>query len=81
METTQQVEKASSSGTSARSVPAHEWRRHWLTAQEFARMMGRPPATVYSWIGDGTLAEFGIPTMQFRLGRRHSGRVFIQNIY
>lgn len=67
--------------SSARSIPSHNWRAHWLTVQEFSRMMGRRPQTVYSWIENGTLAEFGIPMCQFRQGRRHSGRVFIQNIY
>ena len=64
-----------------RSVTAYNWRAHWLTVGEFSRMMGRRPSTVYDWVGDGTLAEFGIPVWQFRQGRRHSGRVFILNIY
>ena len=67
--------------SSARSVPTHNWRAHWLTAQEFSRMMGRHPQTVYWWLKHGTLAEFGIPVCQFRGGKLHSGRVFIQNIY
>ena len=67
--------------SSARLVPSCNWRAHWLTVQEFSRMMGRRPQTVYSWIGDGTLADFGIPMCQFRHGKRHSGRVFIQNIF
>lgn len=62
-------------------VPLHNWRAHWLTVSEFARMMGRDPQTVYKWIRQGTLAEFGIPCCRFRAGRLHSGRVFIQNIY
>lgn len=66
--------------SSARSVPVHNWRAHWLTVQEFSRMMGREPDTVYKWIRNDTLAEFGIPTMRFRHGRLHSGRVFIQNV-
>lgn len=65
----------------ARLVPSHNWRAHWLTVTEFSRMMGRRPQTVYSWIGDGTLAEFGVPVCQFRGGRLHSGRTFILNIY
>jgi hypothetical protein len=67
--------------SSAARLPVHNWRAHWLTAQEFARMMGRPQPTVYRWLRNGTLAEFGIPVCQFRQGRLHSGRVFIQNIY
>lgn len=67
--------------SSARSVPAHNWRAHWLTAQEFARMMGREPQTIYKWLRNGTLAEFGVPVYQSRFGRLHSGRIFIQNIY
>ena len=67
--------------TFARSVPSHNWRAHWLTATEFARVMGREPQTVYKWLRNGTLAEFGVPVMHFRGGRLHSGRVFIQNIY
>ena len=62
-------------------VPAYNWRAHWLTATEFARMMGREPQTVYKWLRNGTLAEFGVPVIHFRNGRRHSGRTFIQNIY
>ena len=67
--------------SSSRSVPVCNWRAHWLTAQEFARVMGRRPQTVYAWLRDGTLAEFGIPTYQLRCGRPHSGRIFIQNIF
>jgi hypothetical protein len=72
--------KTSEQGSSAR-LPTHNWRAHWLTVQEFAHMMGRPQPTVYKWLRNGTLAEFGIPVMQFRGSRSHSGRVFIQNIY
>jgi len=67
--------------TSARSLPAHNWHAHWLTVQEFSRVMGRDPQTVYWWLHNGTLAEFGIPVWQTRCGRLHSGRTFIQNIY
>ena len=67
--------------SSARGIPVHNWRAHWLTVQEFSRMMGRSPSTVYDWVGDGTLAEFGIPVWQTRHGRLHSGRTFILNIY
>jgi hypothetical protein len=63
------------------TVPVHNWRAHWLTAQEFARMMGREPQTVYKWLRNGTLAEFGVPVMHFRQGKQHSGRTFILNIY
>lgn len=66
--------------SSARSVPSCAWRAHWLTVNEFAHMMGRHPQTVYSWINNNTLAEFGFPVCQFRRGGLHSGRVFIQNI-
>jgi len=65
---------------SASRLPVHNWRAHWLTVQEFSRMMGRPPDTVYKWLRTGTLAEFGVPVMQFRSGRLHSGRTFIRNI-
>jgi len=67
--------------SSDRLVPTYNWRAHWLTAQEFARMMGRDPQTIYKWLRIGTLAEFGIPVCQFRHGRLHSGRTFIQNIF
>ena len=66
--------------SSSRGVPTHNWRAHWLTVGEFSRMMGRDPQTVYTWMRNGTLAEFGIPVCQFRCGRLHSGRAFIQNI-
>lgn len=75
------IEESLDHASSARGVPAHNWRSHWLTAVEFARMMGRQPRTVYDWVENGTLAEFGIPICQFRHGKSHSGRVFIQNIY
>ncbi len=75
------VGESSSRASSVRGVPEHNWRAHWLTAVEFARMMGRQPRTVYDWVENGTLAEFGIPICQFRRGKTHSGRVFIQNIY
>jgi len=71
---------SSPSSPSSPSVPSYNWRTHWLTVIEFSRMMGRRPSTVYEWIGDGTLAEFGIPVCQFRHGRLHSGRTFIQNV-
>lgn len=75
------VEDDGDHASSARTVPVHNWRAHWLTVSEFSRMMGRRPTTMYKWIGDGTLAEFGVPVMQFRSGRLHSGRTFILNIY
>lgn len=67
--------------TSARSVPGYNWHAHWLTTTEFARMMGRSPWTVQTWLRNGTLAEFGFPVRQFRSGGLHSGRTFIQNIF
>ena len=76
-----QTEATSDHGSSARGVPPYNWRAHWLTVTEFSRMMSRRPQTVYWWVGNGTLAEFGIPVCQFRHGGLHSGRTFIQNIY
>lgn len=67
--------------SSTARLPVHNWRAHWLTATEFARVMGRDPQTVYWWLKHGTLAEFGIPVCQFRHGKTHSGRVFIQNVF
>jgi hypothetical protein len=67
--------------TSARAVPSCPWRAHWLTVSEFSHLMGRPAHTVYTWIERGTLAEFGIPTFQFRGSKLRSGRVFIQNVF
>jgi len=72
-------DRASSPCSSSR-LSVHNWRAHWLTVQEFSRMMGRPPNTVYRWLRTGTLAEFGVPVMQFRGRRLHSGRTFIQNL-
>ena len=71
---------SASSSLSPGLIPTYNWRAHWLTVAEFSRMMGRRPSTVYEWVEDGTLAEFGFPVREFRCGRRHSGRVFIQNI-
>jgi hypothetical protein len=64
-----------------RLVPTYNWRAHWLTVNEFSRMMGRAPDTVHWWLRNGTLAEFGIPVYRVCGRRRHLGRVFIQNIY
>lgn len=75
------LKTAIESSASPIRLPVHNWRAHWLTVTEFSRMLGRPPATVYRWLNDGTLAEFGVPILEFRNGRRHTGRVFIQNIY
>jgi len=77
-ETSPPPDRASSCSSSR--LPVHNWRAHWLTVQEFSRMMGRPPDTVYKWLRTGTLAEFGVPVMQFRSGRLHSGRTLIRNI-
>lgn len=74
------IEPVHEPASSAR-VPVCNWRAHWLTATEFARVMGRDPQTVYWWLRNGTLAEFGIPVCQFRGAKLHSGRTFIQNIY
>lgn len=52
-----------------------EWRNHWLTPAEYARVVGRPLETVYSWIKTGRLAAFSIPHRRDR-----HGRVWIQNI-
>jgi hypothetical protein len=71
----------STDGASTQLIPTHNWRAHWLTAQEFARMMGRRPQTIYTWLRDGTLSEFGIPTFHVRTGGLHSGRAFIRNIF
>lgn len=67
--------------SSARSVSPHSWRGHWLSVSEFAVIMGRHEQTIYKWLRTGTLAEFGVPVVQFRSGRPHSGRTFIQNVY
>jgi hypothetical protein len=52
---------------------------HWLTVQEFARMMGRSPRMVQRWIDDGTLAEFGFPVYRVNRGY-HNRRTFIRTI-
>lgn len=75
------MQQASAVASRPTGISVHNWRRHWLTTVEFARVMGRHPQTVYWWLRNDTLAEFGIPIMHFRQGRRHSGRVFIQNIF
>lgn len=67
--------------SSARSIPPHPWRGHWLSVTEFASVMNRHEQTIYKWLRNGTLAEFGVPVVQFRHGRLHSGRVFIYHIY
>ena len=65
---------------SARSVPPCPWHAHWLTVREFAHLMGRSPYTVRWWIKQDILAEFGIPVYRTRMGRLHSGRIFIRNV-
>jgi hypothetical protein len=74
-------EENATPSSSSRSVPVHNWRAHWLTANEFARVMGRSPWTIHTWVRNGTLAEFGIPVYRFRQGGVHSGRIFILNIF
>ena len=78
---TVQFQASTSHASSARGIPSCSWRAHWLTVTEFSRMMGREPQTIYTWLRNGTLAEFGIPVCHFRYGRLHSGRTFIQNTY
>jgi hypothetical protein len=75
-----EVVSSADRGSSSR-LPAHNWRAHWLTVNEFSRMMGRSPDTVNWWVRQGILAEFGIPVYRVRHGRLHSGRIFIQNVY
>lgn len=52
-----------------------EWRNHWLTPREYARHVGRPVETVYTWIKTGRLAAFSVPYW-----RDSRGRVWIQNV-
>ena len=66
---------------SARLVPAHNWRAHWLTVTEFSLLVNRSPDRVHGWVREGVLAEFGIPVYRVCVGKRHSGRTFIQNVY
>ena len=75
------IETLSAHASSSRGIPAHNWHAHWLTATEFAQVMGRSPWTIHTWLRNGTLAEFGIPVCTFRQGGLHSGRTFIQNIF
>jgi hypothetical protein len=63
------------------SVPPHQWVGHWLTISEFSRLMGRAPRTGYNWIRTGILPEFGISTYEFRMGKKHSARIFVRNPY
>jgi hypothetical protein len=69
------------SPASSSRLSAHNWRAHWLTAVEFSRVTGRPLHTIYTWLRNGTLAEFGIPVYQTRHGGLHSARVFIKNVF
>ena len=62
-------------------IPPCSWVGHWLTISEFSRLAGRPLQTVYYWVREGTLSEFGISTYEFRFGRKHSARVFVKNPY
>jgi hypothetical protein len=63
------------------AIPQCSWSGHWLTIVEFSRLMGRKPPTIYEWIREGTLSEFGIATYEFRFGRKHSARIFVRNPY
>jgi hypothetical protein len=67
--------------SSARSIPIYPWRAHWLTVMEFSRMMGRHPQTVYTWLSNGTLSEFGFPVYYCRSQGIHRGRTFIKNVF
>jgi hypothetical protein len=67
-------------GAATRRVPPHNWRGHWLSVSEFAFAMDRHEQTVYKWLRNGTLADFGVPVVQFRRGQLHYGRTFIYNI-
>ena len=67
--------------SSARGVPPCSWPGHWLTIQEFSRLMGRQPSTVYGWLANGTFKDFGLSVYEFRLGRKHSARFFVRNPY
>jgi len=45
------------------------WYGHWVTTEEFARIMGRPHRTVQEWAANGTMVEFGIPVYRVTTGR------------
>jgi hypothetical protein len=62
-------------------VPPHQWAGHWLTVAEFSRLMGRRPYTVYGWVRENVMSEFGISVYEFRSGRKHSARIFVRNLY
>ena len=76
-----ELEQESMAAVRPSFIPAHEWVGHWLTIPEFSRLMGRRPSTVYGWARDGVMSEFGISTFEFRLGRKHSARIFVKNPY
>ena len=65
--------------SAARGALSHSWKGHWLSAREFATVVNRHEQTIYSWIADGTLAEFGIPTYKFQGKRPHTARLWILN--
>jgi len=54
-------------------LPAPPWingnRKDWLTTHEIALMYGRHRATIFVWIKNGTLKEFGFDLYQDFMGR------------
>ena len=46
-----------------------EWHLHWVTVQEFARIIGKDPRIVRYWIIDGTITQLGFPIYRICHGR------------
>ena len=46
-----------------------DWHMHWVTVQEFARMMRKSPQIVRHWIQDGTISDLGFPIYRISHGR------------
>lgn len=52
-----------------------DWKNHWLTINEYARVANRHVRTVRYWCETGTLRAFNIPHFRDR-----RGKWWIQNI-
>lgn len=48
-------------------------RKDWITVRKFSEFYGRHPNTIYRWMRDGTLSEFG-----FRWYQDFKGKVWIK---
>ena len=44
-------------------------RDRWITVNQFARLMHRSPKSIYRWLYEGTIPEFGYRAFRDPMGR------------